>query len=138
MSVDDQVVGEIGRGIAVLVAVHSDDTPADIAWIANKLTGLRLFPRDGKNFDQSVQDIAGGILLVSNFTVAGNVQTGRRPSFDVAAKADAGKASFDQLFATLSLTGLPVAAGIFGADMQVDISNDGPVTIIVDSRASRR
>jgi len=138
VGVDGQVVGRIGRGLAVLVAVHRDDTAADVAWTAAKLVALRLFPNGEKDFDSSVADVGGSILLVSNFTVAARTQKGRRPSFDEAADAQAGLPLFNHIVELLAASGVPLETGRFGAHMTVSMVNDGPVTVLVDSRTSRQ
>ena len=138
VSVGGELVGRIGRGLAVLVAVHRDDTRADVAWTAAKLVALRLFPNGEKDFDSSVADVGGSILLVSNFTVAARTQKGRRPSFDEAADAQAGLPLFNHIVELLAASGVPVETGRFGAHMKVSMVNDGPVTVLVDSRTSRQ
>ena len=138
VGVDGQVVGRIGRGLAVLVAVHRDDTAADASWTAAKLVALRLFPNGEKDFDSSVADVGGSILLVSNFTVAARTQKGRRPSFDEAADAQAGLPLFNHIVELLAASGVPLETGRFGAHMTVSMVNDGPVTVLVDSRTSRQ
>ena len=133
--VDGEVVGQIGPGLLVLAAVQRRDAAADVAWTAGKLAGLRVFQSaDGaKGFDRDVREVGGGILMVSNFTVAAATQKGRRPSFDDAADPATGRALFDQLVAAVAAAGVPVATGRFGADMKVSLLNDGPVTVIVES-----
>ena len=130
------VTGEIGVGITALVAVHSDDTAADIAWMAAKLATLRIFPDPAgeKYFDRDVKTIGGGILLVSNFTVAAETHSGRRPSLSPAASPAAAEPLFNALLQAVKDQGVPVATGQFGADMLVEIANDGPVTFILNSR----
>lgn len=125
--------------MAVLAAVHRDDTATDIQWIAQKLVGLRIFRSAGgeKHFDLDVKQAGGSILLVSNFTVAGATRYGRRPSLDDAASPEDGRKLFDELVKTVTSTGIPVATGRFGADMLVDIANDGPVTFLLNSREMR-
>jgi D-aminoacyl-tRNA deacylase len=135
--VADRTVGEIARGMAVLAAVHADDTIADIRWTAAKLASLRIFAEGGKNFERDVKQIAGSILLVSNFTVAAETRSGRRPSLSNAAPPETARALFDQLVAAVIAENVPVATGEFGADMRVEIINDGPVTFLVDSRGAR-
>lgn len=132
--VGGEVVGQIGAGVLVLVAVHAEDTAEDIQWMAGKLTSLRIFRNEGKHFDLDVRQIGGGILLVSNFTVAGQTRKGRRPSLDAAASPEVGAKLFEELVRAVRATGIPTATGRFGADMQVSLTNDGPVTFIVDSR----
>lgn len=137
VTVGGEVVGRIGIGLAVLLAVHEDDKAADVTWTANKLCGLRVFPNGGKGFDLDVKAADGKILLVSNFTVAAATRQGRRPSFDAAAGPDRGRVLFDALVAAVRATGVTAETGRFGADMLVELTNDGPVTFIVDSRACR-
>ena len=135
VAVGDKVVSRIGPGLLVLAAVQRRDTDADITWMANKLASLRIFPslRGEKNFDRDVKETGGGMLLVSNFTVAAATAKGRRPSLDNAADPVAGRTLFDKLVAVVAATGVPVATGRFGADMAVHLVNDGPVTMIVES-----
>jgi len=134
--VEGQIVGQIGLGLAALVAVQRDDTAEDIAWTVGKLASLRIFRSGDKHFEIDVRQAGGSILLISNFTVAGATRKGRRPSFDAAAPPDVGRKLFDDLVIAMRSTGIPVATGIFGADMQVSLVNDGPVTFVVESRQS--
>ena len=133
VTVGDEVVGRIGRGLAVLLAVHETDGPAEAEYMATKLAGLRIFPDGDKGFELDVTQIGGSILLVSNFTVAADTRKGRRPSFDAAAKPEKGRTLFDFVVDRLRQAGIRVETGRFGADMQVNIENDGPVTVIVSS-----
>jgi D-tyrosyl-tRNA(Tyr) deacylase len=133
--VDSQPVGTINHGMLVLAAVEKDDTLADVEWTANKLVALRIFPNGDKSFDLDVKQSGGSILLVSNFTVAAETRKGRRPSLDNAASPDKGRELFDQLVAAVQSLGVPVATGQFGADMQVSLTNDGPVTFLLQSRS---
>lgn len=128
-------VGRIGHGLVALVAVHEDDTAADVAWMAGKLTSLRIFRAGDKHFDIDIRDARGAMLLVSNFTVAGATRKGRRPSFDTAAGGELGQRLFDDLVAAVAALGIPTATGQFGADMQVHLVNDGPATFIVATDA---
>jgi D-aminoacyl-tRNA deacylase len=141
VAVNGKLVGQIGPGLAVLAAVHRDDTAADIQWTAQKLVGLRIFRSAGaggeKHFDLDVKQAAGAILLVSNLTVAGATRYGRRPSLDAAASPEDGRRLFDELVKAVTATGIPTATGEFGADMLVNIANDGPVTFLLDSREAR-
>jgi D-tyrosyl-tRNA(Tyr) deacylase len=134
--VGGDVIGRIGPGLVALVAVHRNDTSDDISWTANKLLALRLFPSGDKDFDISVAEAGGSILLVGNFTVAARTAKGRRPSFDDAADAQAGLPLFDDLVRRVASSGVPVQTGRFGAHMHVSIVNDGPVTVIINSRAA--
>jgi D-tyrosyl-tRNA(Tyr) deacylase len=134
VTVDAAVIGQIGPGLLALVAVHRDDAPSDISWMANKLASLRLFRNGDKHFDIDIRQSGGGILLVSNFTVAGQTRRGRRPSFDQAAPPEMGRKLFDELVQAVKDLEIPVATGLFGADMLVTLANDGPATFIVDSK----
>jgi len=130
-------VGQIGLGVVALVAVHADDTTDDVNWMASKLAGLRIFRNGEKHLDYDVQQVAGSMLLVSNFTVAGATRKGRRPSLDAAASPDLANRLFEQLVAAVKRLGVAVATGRFGADMKVSLVNDGPVTFIVNSRENQ-
>ena len=134
VTVANETVGAIGPGLLVLAAVEHDDTPADVDWTANKLAALRIFSYGDKYFDLDVKQIGGSILLVSNFTVAAETRRGRRPSLDNAAPPDKGRTLFTQLVTAVQQLGIPVATGQFGADMQVSLTNDGPVTFLVKSK----
>jgi D-aminoacyl-tRNA deacylase len=131
VTVDEQVVGEIGGGMLVLAAVERGDTPADAEWLAGKLAGLRIFRSGDKHFDADVKQIGGAILLVSNFTVAAATRKGRRPSFDPAADPPEAECLFDDLLRALRAQNIPVETGRFGASMMVTLTNDGPATFIV-------
>ena len=132
--VDGKPVGEIANGLLALVAVHGSDDAQDIAYTANKLTTLRIFRNQDRHFDLDVRAVNGSILLVSNFTVAGETRYGRRPSLDAAASPAVGKQLFDQLVQSVRSSGIPTAIGQFGADMKISLVNDGPVTFLIDSR----
>ena len=134
VTVAGEVVGRIGPGLVALVAVHETDEAADVSWMANKLVALRVFRNGDKHFDVDVRQAAGSVLLVSNFTVAAETRKGRRPSFDAAAGPEKGRALFDALVEGVRALGVTVETGRFGADMGVALANDGPVTVIVDSR----
>ncbi|HWE96794.1 MAG TPA: D-aminoacyl-tRNA deacylase [Tepidisphaeraceae bacterium] len=136
VEVDGETVGEIGPGLLALVAVTQSDGPEQVAWIARKLAGLRIFRNGDKHFDLDASQSGGGILLVSNFTVSAATRQGRRPSFDAAADPDTGRKFFDALTQGVRATGVPVATGRFGADMKVELVNDGPATFILDSEES--
>jgi D-aminoacyl-tRNA deacylase len=133
--VDGRVVGEIGRGLLVLVGVAKDDTDADVAYTASKVRELRVFENaDGKPMDRSLADVGGALLVVSQFTLYGDVRRGRRPSFDAAAAPEPARALYEAFVRELRAAGLAVSTGEFQAMMQVELVNDGPVTILVDSR----
>ena len=132
--VADRIVGEIGPGMAVLAAVHKTDTTDDVNWMAQKLVAMRILRNADRHFDLDVRQINGSILLVSNFTVAAATRQGRRPSLDAAADPATGRKLFDDFITAVIAQGVSVATGEFGADMRVELVNDGPVTFIVDSR----
>lgn len=132
--VGSETVSQIGRGLLALVAICADDTDADVQWMSRKLVGLRLFPQGDKHFDLDVRESGGAILLVSNFTVVAATRQGRRPSFDAAADADKGAKLYAALVDAVRASGVATETGRFQADMQVSLVNDGPVTVIVNSK----
>jgi D-tyrosyl-tRNA(Tyr) deacylase len=133
--VGDRVVGEIGRGLLVLVGVARDDDAAGTQYVARKILDLRVFEGlEGKPMDRSVADIGGGVLVVSQFTLYGDVRKGRRPSFDAAAPPDEARATYEDFVRELRAAHTPVETGEFQAMMQVELVNDGPVTVLVDSK----
>jgi len=133
--IDDRVAGEIGRGLLILVGVARDDTADDAAYVVRKVLELRVFEgEDGKPMDRSVVEIAGGVLAVSQFTLYGDVRRGRRPSFDQAARSEEARALYEDFVRELRAAHTPVATGEFQAMMQVELVNDGPVTVLDDSR----
>lgn len=132
--VDGAVVGEIGRGLLVLLGVARDDTEADAALIATKIAGLRIFDDEAGKMNLAVADVAGGVLVVSQFTLLGDCRGGRRPSYLEAAPPETANALYETVVAALRAAGLPVATGVFRAHMAVALVNDGPVTLLLDSR----
>ena len=132
--VDRQVVGEIGHGLLVLLGVAGGDSDADARWMADKLAQLRIFEDEGGKMNRSVQDLGGGVLLVSQFTLLGDARKGNRPSFVGAAPPEEANALYESVAALLRARGLPVAQGVFRAHMEVESVNDGPVTLLLDSR----
>jgi D-tyrosyl-tRNA(Tyr) deacylase len=132
--VDSRTVGEIGRGILVLLGVEKGDGEKDAGWLTEKIAGLRIFEDEAGKMNLSVQDIGGGLLIVSQFTLAGNCAKGRRPSFDTAAPPDEANRLYEYFVAKAKSLDLPVQTGIFQADMKVSLVNDGPVTFILQSR----
>lgn len=137
VTVDGEVAGEIGVGTVVLLAVETGDTEGDADWLAKKIAELRMFSDADDKMNLSLQDVGGSILAISQFTLAGNCSKGRRPSFDNAAPPGEGKRLYDYFVAKTAETGIPVATGIFQADMKVSLTNDGPVTFILESPKSR-
>ena len=132
--VGERVNGEIGRGLLVLVGVGRDDTAADVKALAAKICDVRVFEGDGKPMDRSIADVGGSLLVVSQFTLYGDVRKGRRPSFDAAASPEHARGRYEGLVRELRATHVPVATGEFQAMMQVELVNDGPVTILIDSK----
>lgn len=132
VSVDGQVVAEIAQGLLVLVCAQPGDTPAVIERLLQKVLRLRIFSDDKGKMNLSVQDVAGGLLLVSQFTLAADISKGNRPSFTAAAPAEKAKDDFDTLVALARQIHPLVQCGIFGADMKVSLVNDGPVTIPIE------
>ena len=134
VTIDGAVVGAIDRGLCVLLGVATTDTAADADRLCQKITGLRIFEDDEGRMNKAVDEIGGALLVVSQFTLHGDVRKGRRPSFDSAASPDGARRLYDELVRELSTASIPVATGEFRAAMQVELVNDGPVTILVDSR----
>jgi D-aminoacyl-tRNA deacylase len=135
VSVVGDITGEIERGLLVFVGIEESDSPAEGEWLARKLTALRIFPDESRLTNLSVKDVAGGILLVSQFTLHASTQKGSRPSFARAARPEVARPLYDQFIIQISAAlGRPIATGIFGADMRVALVNDGPVTLIIDSK----
>lgn len=133
--IGDRLVGEIARGLVVLVGVGRDDTAADVAYLAGKIRGMRVFEgEDGRPMDRSMGETGGSVLVVSQFTLYGDMRKGRRPSFDGAAPPEAARARYEDLVRELRAAGVAVATGEFQAMMRVELVNDGPVTILLDSR----
>lgn len=134
MRVGDRIAGEIGRGLLVLLGVGRDDAVPDVRYVAGKIRDARLFEGDGgKPMDRSVLDVGGAVLVVSQFTLYGDVRRGRRPSFDAAAPPERARALYEELVRELRAVPLPVATGEFQAMMRVELVNDGPVTVLIDS-----
>jgi D-tyrosyl-tRNA(Tyr) deacylase len=133
--VESQVVGEVGHGLLVLLGVAGGDSEADARWTADKLAQLRVFEDEAGKMNRSVEDVGGGILLVSQFTLLGDTRKGNRPSFVAAAPPGEANALYEAVAVLLRARGLPVAQGVFRAHMEVESVNDGPVTLLLDSRA---
>jgi D-tyrosyl-tRNA(Tyr) deacylase len=133
--IGDRIVGEIALGLVVLVAIGRDDGPDDVRYLAGRVRDTRLFPGDeGKPMDRSLFDVAGAVLVVSQFTLYGDLRKGRRPSFDAAARPEAARALYEDLVRELRAVPLPVETGEFQATMRVELVNDGPVTVLIDSK----
>lgn len=135
VEVAGRVTGEIGPGLTVLLGVAPEDTAEDVEWLAGKLVGLRVFNDADGVMNRSVADVGGGVLLVSQFTLHASTKKGNRPSYMGAARPEVAVPLYEGMKARLeSLLGRPVPTGVFGADMQVHLVNDGPVTLVMDSR----
>ena len=134
VTVDGEVTGKIGKGYMVLVGAEVGDTEADARLCADKLAGLRVFVDDEDKMNRSVLDVGGEILLVSQFTLLGDARHGRRPSFIAAARPEVAEPLLEQMKAMLEARGLHVETGRFQTHMDVELVNDGPVTILIDSR----
>ncbi len=134
VTVAERVTGEIGPGLLVLLGVEQGDGPADLQYIVSKVRDLRIFADADGKMNQSVLDVQGGVLVVSQFTLSGDARNGRRPSFASAAPPQIARALYQEVVRELQSSGLQVATGEFQAMMQVSLVNDGPVTILLDSR----
>lgn len=132
--VDDNIVGEISHGFMVLLGVEPDDTQVDIDFMADKIVNLRVFEDENEKMNLSLKEVQGKILLISQFTLLGDCRKGRRPNFMNAAAPDLAIDIFEKTKSKIEEQGLEVETGIFGAYMQVDLVNDGPVTLLLDSK----
>ena len=135
VSIDGEKVSAIGKGLLVLVGVETGDTEEDVKWLVGKTAGLRIFDDENGVMNRSVVDVGGGLLAVSQFTLTASTKKGNRPSYIRAAGHELAIALYDKYCERLSAeSGIPVEKGVFGANMQCSLVNDGPVTIIIDSR----
>jgi len=134
VSVDDKIIGEIAAGFLILLGVEQSDTQDDLNYLVKKTIGLRIFKDDNKNMNLSIQDVGGKALVVSQFTLCADTSRGRRPSFIKAANPEEADSMYQQFCEQLTMNNLSVQTGKFGAMMDVSLVNDGPVTIILDSR----
>ncbi|MRU16567.1 D-tyrosyl-tRNA(Tyr) deacylase [Roseovarius sp. A21] len=137
VTVEDQVIGQTGPGLLVLVCAMQGDTEAQTDHLAAKIAKLRVFTDDAGKMNRSVRDIEGSALVVSQFTLAADTSRGNRPGFSTAAPPEEGKRLYEYFAAQLTAQGVPVETGEFGADMKVDLRNDGPVTIWMDTDAGK-
>lgn len=131
--VNGENVGKISAGLLILLAVGQEDGEDDLAWMVDKLVGLRIFEDEEGKMNRSVQDVGGEILMVSQFTLYGDCRSGKRPSFTAAAPPERAKALYERAVAGIRSHGLKVETGIFQAQMDVELINDGPVTLLLDS-----
>ena len=135
VTVDSEVTGAIESGLVLLVGMTHEDTAADVKWMADKIAGLRIFEDESGKMNRSVTDVGGAILSVSQFTLYGDCRKGRRPNFMAAARPEQAEALYDTFNGALRELGLRVETGRFGAMMDVELINDGPVTLILESGA---
>ena len=133
VEVNGETVGEINNGFNVLLGISKDDTEEDMKYIKEKIINLRVFSDENDKMNLSLLDIKGELLLISQFTLYGDARKGRRPNFMNALGGEEAKRFYDKFIEMMKETGLKIETGIFGADMKVDIKNDGPVTILLDS-----
>lgn len=134
VTVDGQSVGKIAHGFLVLLGVAADDQPADAVAVATKVVGLRVFEDDAGKMNRSLAEVGGAVLAVSQFTLLGDCRQGRRPSFTAAAPPELANRLYQEFIAEVRGQGIRVETGRFQADMQVSLVNDGPVTLLIDSR----
>ena len=132
VQIEDEVVGEIGRGLLVLIGVAAGDTVADAEWLADKIGSLRIFDDEQGRFDRDLADVNGALLVVSQFTLLGDARKGRRPNFSLAADPAEAKALYERFVGRLRESGHVVETGVFAARMNVHLVNDGPVTMVID------
>lgn len=135
VTVNGRIIGQIQRGFVILLGVTHSDTTAEADWLANKIAGLRLFEDDAGKMNLGLAEVAGSVLVVSQFTLYGDARKGKRPSFTAAARPEQAEPLVDYFCQRLRQAGLTVATGQFGAMMQVAIHNDGPVTLMLEREA---
>jgi D-tyrosyl-tRNA(Tyr) deacylase len=135
VNVNGDIVGSIDQGLLLFLGVVDEDTDEDIEWLCNKLSSLRVFSDDEGKMNHSIHDIEGSFLAVSQFTLHAKTKKGNRPSFMRAAKPDHAQPIYEKFKSTLqAISGRPVESGVFGADMSISLENDGPVTILIDTK----
>ena len=134
VTIDGEVVGKIGKGFLILLGVGPEDDETHCRYLAEKALGLRVFEDENGKMNRSLEDVGGEVLVVSQFTLYGNCRKGRRPSFTEAAPPDLGNRLYEQFLQDCAALGFPPQHGQFGADMQVESVNDGPVTLILDTQ----
>lgn len=138
VTVDNSIVGKINDGFLVLLGVTSTDTSKEVQWLAKKIVDLRVFNDSDDKMNLSLKDIQGELLIISQFTLYGNCIKGRRPSFIDAARPEQANDLYQEFIEACKSLEVPVQTGIFGADMKVDLLNDGPVTLIIDTADSKK
>ena len=134
VTVDERVTGEVKKGLLVLLGVTHDDTSKDVDYMVDKVTNLRLFEDENDKMNLSLKDIGGEVMAVSQFTLYGDARKGRRPSFSDAARPDVANPLYEEFVEKLRAQGITVGTGEFGAHMMVELTNDGPVTILLESK----
>ena len=135
VKVNNEITGQIKQGFLVLLGIETEDEPEDLKWLAQKIANLRVFNDENAQMNKSLSDVEGKILLISQFTLFAQTKKGNRPGFTRAAKPDKAVPLYEKMIEELGkLTGTKVETGIFGADMQVGLINDGPVTILIDTK----
>lgn len=134
VTVSEKVVGKIGHGLVILLGVQKDDTESDAEFLVNKISGLRIFNDENDKMNLSIKDVKGAALVISQFTLCGDTKKGRRPSFINAAAPEDGNRLYEYFMSELVKEGVPVQSGEFGAMMDVELVNDGPVTFVLNSK----
>ncbi|RXJ89424.1 D-tyrosyl-tRNA(Tyr) deacylase [Arcobacter sp. CECT 8983] len=134
VKVEDKIVGQIKQGLNILLGVKKGDTKEDIQKLVNKIVNLRIFQDENDKMNLSLLDVQGEALIISQFTLAGNIKKGRRPSFDASENPQIANEYYEEFKVTVANQGIKVQSGVFGAYMDVSIQNDGPVTFIIDSK----
>lgn len=134
VEVQGEMLGKIGKGLLVLLGVSDDDTDADLEYMAEKISGLRIFEDEEEKMNLSIADIGGEFLVVSQFTLYGDCRKGKRPSFTAAGRPDYANEMYEKFVSVLRKKGFSVQTGKFGVDMKVELVNDGPVTLLIDSK----
>lgn len=134
VAINDEIVGSIGPGLVVLLGIHEDDSDADVAYLVKKIAKLRVFEDEARKMNRSILENHGSLLSVSQFTLYADTKKGNRPSFTKAARPEKAIPLYEAFNQQLATAGIPLATGEFGAEMQVSLTNDGPVTIIIDTR----
>ena len=134
VTVDERVTGEVKKGLLVLLGVTHDDTSKDVDYMVDKVTNLRIFEDENDKMNLSLKDIGGEVMAVSQFTLYGDARKGRRPSFSDAARPDVANPLYEEFVEKLRAQGITVGTGVFGAHMMVELTNDGPVTILLETK----
>ncbi len=137
VTIDNELYSEIKKGYLVLFGAEKDDIISQADWLSNKVSVLRCFPDEQGKMNLSIKDIQGEMLIVSQFTLCGDIRKGTRPSFDKAMKPDEANKMYEYFIQKVKEQGIPVKTGVFGADMKIDLLNDGPVTFVIDAPQER-